>query len=244
MPESGAWQPNTDGAQRDAAEDLVEQRQLQLAVALAAQLGPEVARPTGPGRCTCCCSGRTSSIARASRLVVRVAEHEVERLDLLAHERVDPVELRLELGVGLEVPRPWRVPPLTSVDPSPCQMRPLLAGDARGARRGRAALRPASSSSSARALAACASERRSGLTALDVDRADPPLGLLGVAGAHRVLEPLFGFPPVLQVVVRHPEQDLCVARIAERCPSRSARCSASAAPPQFSRCTCTSPSRT
>jgi AcrR family transcriptional regulator len=30
--------------------------------------------------------------------------HEVERLDLLAHERVDPVQLLLELGVGLEVP--------------------------------------------------------------------------------------------------------------------------------------------
>ena len=28
----------------------------------------------------------------------------VDRLDLVAHELVDPVELRLVLGVGLEVP--------------------------------------------------------------------------------------------------------------------------------------------
>ena len=50
LPVSGAWQPKTIGAHADAAQDLVQQRQLQLAVALAAELGPEVAWPTAPGR--------------------------------------------------------------------------------------------------------------------------------------------------------------------------------------------------
>jgi hypothetical protein len=35
---------------------------------------------------------------------LQVREHEVERLDLLPHERVDPVQFRLVLGVGPEVP--------------------------------------------------------------------------------------------------------------------------------------------
>ena len=43
-------------------------------------------------------------MARSSRLVVRVPEHEVERLDLLTDELVDPVELLLEVWFGLEVP--------------------------------------------------------------------------------------------------------------------------------------------
>ena len=109
MPESGAWQPKTVGAQRRAAEDLVEQRQLHLAVALAAEFGAEVAGPqalvAAPSAAAAAARPSTSRVG----LVVRVAEHEVERLDLVAHELVDPVELRLVLGIGLEVPHEHRV---------------------------------------------------------------------------------------------------------------------------------------
>ena len=50
LPVSGAAQPNTIGAQPRPAEHLVEQRELQLAVALAAELrvrdgGPQVLSP-------------------------------------------------------------------------------------------------------------------------------------------------------------------------------------------------------
>jgi len=36
---------------------------------------------------------------------LEVREREVQRLALLPHEAVDPVQLLLELGIGLEVPR-------------------------------------------------------------------------------------------------------------------------------------------
>src|SRR3546814_12083067 len=36
--------------------------------------------------------------------VVGIAQHVVERLDLLAHEGADPVEFLLERGLGLEIP--------------------------------------------------------------------------------------------------------------------------------------------
>ena len=42
--------------------------------------------------------------ASSSGVNCRSGPEQVERLDLLAHELVDPVELRLELGLGLEVP--------------------------------------------------------------------------------------------------------------------------------------------
>src|SRR5688500_2037959 len=45
-------------------------------------------------------------------LVVRIVEHEVERLHLLTDEAVDPVELLLECRLGLEVPH--RLPPGSS----------------------------------------------------------------------------------------------------------------------------------
>src|ERR1700684_3980827 len=35
----------------------------------------------------------------------QVGPDQVERLDVLAHERVRPVQFRLELGLGLEIPR-------------------------------------------------------------------------------------------------------------------------------------------
>ena len=45
LPESGAWLPKMFGADPAAAEDLVHQRELHLAVSLTTELGVEVARP-------------------------------------------------------------------------------------------------------------------------------------------------------------------------------------------------------
>src|SRR6185503_4927685 len=45
--------------------------------------------------------------------VIRVRHHEVERLDLVAHELLDPVEVLLELGIGLEVPHGYLTQPRT-----------------------------------------------------------------------------------------------------------------------------------
>src|SRR5262249_55616187 len=42
---------------------------------------------------------------RVGLVVLAAREHEVERLDGIADERIDPVELGLELRLGLEVPR-------------------------------------------------------------------------------------------------------------------------------------------
>ena len=42
-------------------------------------------------------------------VVGEAREHQVEWLDLVAHERVRPVELLLELGLSLEVPRHCRL---------------------------------------------------------------------------------------------------------------------------------------
>ena len=88
------------------AEDLVDQRQLELAEALAAELGTQVRAPTGPAPRTSSCIGRTSGpVSSSSGWNGAVREDQVERLDLLAHELADPLQLRLELGLGLEVPR-------------------------------------------------------------------------------------------------------------------------------------------
>ena len=45
LPVSGAWQPKMTGAQLRPAEDLVEQAQLHLPVALATEVGAQVRRP-------------------------------------------------------------------------------------------------------------------------------------------------------------------------------------------------------
>jgi hypothetical protein len=86
-----------------APEDLVHQRELELAVALPAELLAEV---TGPEPALLHLRlERLHHRARARvGLVVRVAEYVVERLDLVAHECVDPVQLALKLRFGLEIP--------------------------------------------------------------------------------------------------------------------------------------------
>ena len=102
FPVSGACAPKIPGAEPDRPEDLVHQRELHLAVPLAAELRAEVARP--------------EVVVLHDLLELLAALHELgevdrarrqqclERLDLLADELVDPVELLLELGVGLEIP--------------------------------------------------------------------------------------------------------------------------------------------
>ena len=94
-----------DGRPGGSAEDLVEQRELQLAVALPAELGPEVRgpEPLAPHLLLQRVDGLTALALQRDEL--EVGEREVERLDLLPDELVDPVQFLLVVGIGLEVPR-------------------------------------------------------------------------------------------------------------------------------------------
>ena len=100
LPESGAWLPNTFGADPTAPEDLVHQRQLHLAVALATELGVEMAGPQA--------AVLHLLLERRDRALPRLVGHVVveerERLDLLVDEGAHPLELRRELRVGREIP--------------------------------------------------------------------------------------------------------------------------------------------
>ena len=100
-----------------AAEDLVHQRQLELPVALAAQLGAEVAGPQA--LLLHLLAQRREDRPRCLVVhvvgVTRAREEQVKWLALVPHERGHPVELLLELGLGEELPH---VPLL------PCRPRP------------------------------------------------------------------------------------------------------------------------
>ena len=86
-----------------AAQHLVHQRELRLSVAGAAELGPQVAGPETP--LLHLLLQRSHDLHRAGvGLVVGIVQHEVEGLDLVADESGHPVELALELGLGLEIP--------------------------------------------------------------------------------------------------------------------------------------------
>ena len=85
-------------------EDLVHERQLQLAEPLAPELGAEVRGPEAT-----VADLLLERIDDPPALVVEGGELEpapeqVERFHLLAHEGLDPVQVLLELGLGLEVP--------------------------------------------------------------------------------------------------------------------------------------------
>src|SRR5829696_4433021 len=94
-----------DRTPRRSAEDLVDERELDLAVALAAEFGSEMAcpqalfahrglqRPDELGKL-----GRQRRIDGVLVLMSKV----IERLDLVADECVHPVELCLELGSVLK----------------------------------------------------------------------------------------------------------------------------------------------
>src|SRR5262249_52155318 len=100
----GRLAPEHDRRPLRAAEDLVEQRELELAVPLAAELGPQMRRPEVAAAHFFLqwIDDLAPRLVQRHELLVR--PEQVERLDLLAHERVDPVELLLELGLGFEVP--------------------------------------------------------------------------------------------------------------------------------------------
>ena len=92
-----------DRAAVGAPEALVEQRQLHLPVARAAEVGPEVARPQ-PAVAHLLLQRRDQRLADRVAHVPGVLDDLVDRHDLLADEVVDPVELLLVVVVGLEVP--------------------------------------------------------------------------------------------------------------------------------------------
>ena len=83
LPESGAWQPNTLGAHCERPRISFISAELQLAVALAAEVGPEVARPQ-VARLHLLLQRAHHLLVHGMRLVVDEvrAEREVERLDL------------------------------------------------------------------------------------------------------------------------------------------------------------------
>ena len=112
LPVSGAWVPKMIGRPLGPAEDLVHERELHLPVALAAELGAEVAGPQ----------------ALVAHLLLEGIDHLAQRVvegwkALPPHTRssgsissrtnaVHPVELLLELRFGREVPRHRSYPPL------------------------------------------------------------------------------------------------------------------------------------
>ena len=103
---------------RVAAEDLVEQAELELAVAGTAEVLVEEDRPE-----TLVLHLVLEALHERPDLRVlrphRVREHVLERLDLLAAELLDPVELLLELRLGREVPT-HRMSPLIDASRPVC----------------------------------------------------------------------------------------------------------------------------
>ena len=86
-----------------ASEDLVEQRQLDLAVAGAAEVRTEVARPQAP-LAHLLLERWDQRLTHRILHVPCVVDDLIDGLDLVADEVVDPVELCLELGIGFEIP--------------------------------------------------------------------------------------------------------------------------------------------
>ena len=103
MPESGAWQPNTIGPHLARPRISYDQRELDLAVPAATELRPEVRGPEA-APLDQLLQGRDELAADGIPEVLRMPHHEVDRLELIAHEAVHPVELSLISVVGLEVP--------------------------------------------------------------------------------------------------------------------------------------------
>src|SRR4051794_11778547 len=97
-----------DRPPRRPAEDLVEQRELDLAVPGPAELRSEMAGPETSFPDPCLQRGDQRLPDRVGH-VVAVGHDEVERLDLLRDEKVRPVEVALVVGVGLEAPAAHRV---------------------------------------------------------------------------------------------------------------------------------------
>ena len=92
-----------DRRPRGPTQDLVEQPELHLAVALATELGPQMARPQS-SLTNLFLQRSDQRVAHRIGHVVAVLDDELQRLDLGAYELGHPVEFGLELRVRLEVP--------------------------------------------------------------------------------------------------------------------------------------------
>src|SRR5690606_25911949 len=86
-----------------APKNLVHQRKLDLAETRPAELGAQVAGPQPPFLHDLLQRAHQGGEARIVDIPL-AAQHEVEGLDLVAYELIDPVQLALEVCVGLEVP--------------------------------------------------------------------------------------------------------------------------------------------
>ena len=103
MPESGAWRAEHRRRPTGPAEDLVQQRELDLAVAPAAEFGPEMRGPQS--LVLHLLLQRAQDRHRLGvLLVVRIERDQVEWLELVDHEFFDPVQFLLVLRVRFEVP--------------------------------------------------------------------------------------------------------------------------------------------
>ena len=113
VPRIGRLAAEDDRPAVAAAQDLVEQGQLHLTIAGATEMRPEMGGPQAPLP-DLLLQRRDELLADRVLHVPGVVDHEVERLDLLPHERLDPIEFLLELGLGLEIPTHaisfWRRP--------------------------------------------------------------------------------------------------------------------------------------
>ena len=90
-------------------EDLVEQGELHLAVAGSAEVRAEVAGPQAAVAHLLLQRG-DQGLAHRILHVPRVMNDLIDRLDLVADEVVDPIELGLELRIGFEVPTHDSIP--------------------------------------------------------------------------------------------------------------------------------------
>ena len=91
------------------SEDLVEQGELHLAVAGSAEVGAEMAGPQA-AVADLLLEWGDQGLAHGILHVPRVVDDLIDRLDLVAHEVIDPIELGLELRIGFEVPTHDRIP--------------------------------------------------------------------------------------------------------------------------------------
>ncbi len=107
------------------SEDLVEQGQFDLAVPGPAEVRAEVAGPQA-AIADLLLERWDERLTHRVLHVPRVVDDLIDRFDLVAHEVVDPIELGLELGVGLKIPTHDGIPLLTSATASMCAERPPL----------------------------------------------------------------------------------------------------------------------
>ena len=121
FPVSGAWQPKITGAQDDRPRISFSRQSRTSPCPCPPSSGPRCVAhsPCVPDRLLERVDDLPDRVAR--RRVRQVRPDQVEWLDVLAHERVRPVELLLVLGLGREIPR-HRAVSLAS-DNSPCHLR-------------------------------------------------------------------------------------------------------------------------